>query len=92
MIVFCFSRIDGTIGSPSSNRDASLPSRNQSNNIANRIRTNRATSQLHSGQMTVLGYLNVVNERLTNLERQIASISLVLERIDDRLQPSTQSL
>ena len=84
-------RLDFTLGYIPSSRDTIISSRTQQNNSTPRYRTNRIPSQPRTGQLTVLEYLQGFNERLTLVEQQMSSMTSVLQRIDDRLQPPTDT-
>lgn len=81
------SRLDCTLGYNLSSRELASYSRTNQNNSSPRTRHIRSSSQTRSGQLTVLEYLQTFNERLTHVEQQMHSMTNLLQRIDDRMNP-----
>ena len=80
---FIPNRLDSTLGSVPTSRDAIVSSR--TNHSLSRYRAVPTSSLSRSGQITVLEQLNTFNERLTSVEQQISSMTSLLQRIDDRM-------
>jgi len=84
-------RLDSTLGCVPTSRDNIVASRTNQNNFLPRYRTNHSSSQSRSGQITVIEYLHIFNERLTLVEQQMNSMTNLLQRIDDRMSQSNMT-
>lgn len=71
-------------------RDSGLSRANQGS-FTMRGRTTRSSSQSRAGVVTVLDHLQTFNERLIMVEKQMTSMTDLLQRIDARLDPPSTS-
>ncbi|CAF4249650.1 unnamed protein product, partial [Rotaria sp. Silwood2] len=78
-------KLDSTLGFIPSSRDNTISSRMNQNSFISRCRINRSSSQSRTGQITVLEHLQTFNERLTSVEKQMNSMTNLLQHIDDQI-------
>ncbi|CAF4301915.1 unnamed protein product [Rotaria sp. Silwood2] len=84
-------KLDSTLGFIPSSRDNTISSRMNQNSFISRCRINRSSSQSRTGQITVLEHLQTFNERLTSVEKQMNSMTNLLQHIDDQISQFNRS-